>query len=138
MEKRIITEIWIYPVKSMGGIPLDKATVMAKGLEYDRRWMLVDEQNTSMTQRVYPLMALFKLAFAKEGINISFEEETKLLPFTSTGETFPALVWNDTVDVIEVQHEISEWIAGILGVKCKLVYFPESNARPVEQPYAKN
>ncbi|MBK6840423.1 MAG: MOSC N-terminal beta barrel domain-containing protein [Bacteroidetes bacterium] len=41
----ILTEIWIYPIKSLGGIRLDQSEVLGKGLRYDRRWMLVDGQN---------------------------------------------------------------------------------------------
>jgi uncharacterized protein YcbX len=40
-----LTEIWIYPIKSMGGIRLNSAKVAGKGLEFDRRWMLIDEND---------------------------------------------------------------------------------------------
>ncbi len=56
-----LSEIWIYPVKSLGGIRVKSARVFEKGLEYDRRWMLIDRDNDFMTQRIYPKMALFKL-----------------------------------------------------------------------------
>ena len=61
MSDRRLSEIWIYPVKSLGGIQVMSAKVMEKGLQYDRRWMLVDEQGTFMTQRALPTLALFKL-----------------------------------------------------------------------------
>ena len=54
-----ITEINIYPVKSLGGITLQEATLTAKGLQYDRNWMLLDENDVFMTQRQYPQLALF-------------------------------------------------------------------------------
>jgi ankyrin repeat protein len=38
------------------------AVVEERGLQYDRRWMLIDEENKFMTQRVYPQMALFKVS----------------------------------------------------------------------------
>ncbi|HNP97158.1 MAG TPA: MOSC N-terminal beta barrel domain-containing protein, partial [Cyclobacteriaceae bacterium] len=56
-----LEEIWIYPVKSLGGIRLPSAKVMEKGLQYDRRYMLVDESNKFITQRAFPLMSQFKL-----------------------------------------------------------------------------
>ncbi|NJN42749.1 MAG: MOSC domain-containing protein, partial [Flammeovirgaceae bacterium] len=37
----VLREIWIYPIKSLGGIPLTSARVTEKGLQYDRRYMLV-------------------------------------------------------------------------------------------------
>ena len=38
-----LSEIWIYPIKSLGGIKLQQAQVTDRGLKYDRRWLLVDE-----------------------------------------------------------------------------------------------
>ena len=43
MAELKLTQIWIYPIKSLGGISLSSAVVKEKGLEYDRRLMLVDE-----------------------------------------------------------------------------------------------
>jgi uncharacterized protein YcbX len=44
MSKFILSEINIYPIKSLGGIRLEKAQLEEKGLQYDRRWMLVDAE----------------------------------------------------------------------------------------------
>jgi len=40
-----LSEIYIYPIKSLGGIPVNSAEVTDRGLKLDRRWMLVDEDN---------------------------------------------------------------------------------------------
>jgi uncharacterized protein len=37
-----VTEVWRYPVKSMGGERLDACLITDRGLEGDRRWALVD------------------------------------------------------------------------------------------------
>ncbi|MGI9160730.1 MAG: MOSC N-terminal beta barrel domain-containing protein, partial [Saprospiraceae bacterium] len=39
---RTLSEIYIYPVKSLGGIALREATLEIRGLRYDRHWMIVD------------------------------------------------------------------------------------------------
>ena len=83
MNRRILTEIWIYPVKSLGGIRVKSARVMEKGLQYDRRWMLVDEKNLFMTQRNFPKMALFKLQFLdppQAGFKIVRDQDSIVLP----------------------------------------------------------
>ncbi|MGZ5134006.1 MAG: MOSC N-terminal beta barrel domain-containing protein, partial [Flavitalea sp.] len=38
----VVSELFIYPIKSLGGIPVHSAKVTDRGLQYDRRWMLVD------------------------------------------------------------------------------------------------
>ena len=61
-----LTQIWLYPIKSLGGISLLNAKVLGKGLRFDRRRMLVDEDNTAITQRAHPKMALFKSSISNE------------------------------------------------------------------------
>lgn len=136
MPKRIVSEIWVYPVKSLGGIQLSYARILPKGIVHDRRWMLIDASHVAMTQRVYPAMALFKLAYQNDQLFISFGEDTIGLPFSARGEKLDAVVWNDTVSVQEVSHDHSNWFSEKLGTACRLVFFPEPNYRPVDRAYA--
>ena len=50
----LVQDIFIYPIKSLGGIRLMEADVEERGFRYDRRWMLVDAEGVFVTQRVYP------------------------------------------------------------------------------------
>lgn len=137
MQGLKVSEIWIYPIKSLGGIRLTSAKVMQKGLQYDRRWMLVDEQNGFLTQRVHHQMALFKLSVEKSGFTIVHNENTFFLPFENELLRQPILskVWDDEVTVLEVSPQASEWFSKQLGFACKLVQFPETNPRPVDERY---
>ncbi len=138
MSKRIVSEIWIYPVKSLGGIRLSSSKVLPKGLEHDRRWMLIDEENKFMTQRVYPQMALFKLSCDQGSFMIRYREESMNLSIVSEGNSIKAIVWDDTVEVYEVSKEHNNWFSKILGMNCRLVSFPENNTRPVDPRYSIN
>ncbi len=135
-----LTEIWIYPIKSLGGIPLKSARVFEKGLEHDRRWMLIDEDNEFMSQRLYPRMALFKLQIQDSKFKIEFKSDSIILPFSHPikGEPINARIWDDTVQVVEVSDEYSQWFSERLQINCKLVSFPETNARPVDENYQVN
>jgi uncharacterized protein len=139
MNKKRITAIWVYPIKSLGGVPMKSARVMPKGLEWDRRWMLVDENNQFMTQRVFPTMALFKLAVNSEHLSVSFNHDLLQVPLQhEIGNMFEASVWNDKVMVGEVSKVFSDWFSARLGVSCRLVSFPEINPRPVDPNFAVN
>jgi len=140
-----LSEIWIYPIKSLGGIRVKSAQVFEKGLQYDRRWMLVDRDNDFMTQRIYPKMALFKLQIQSRWLlgskfKISYGNDSMGLSFNHSAMSKPikATVWDDTVEVCEVNREYSIWFSKRLGIECKLVSFPEDNARPVDQNYQIN
>lgn len=137
MSKRIVTEIWIYPIKSLGGIRVSTSSVMEKGLRHDRRWMLVDEGGNFLTQRVIPRMALFKLHFNGHAIVVSHERDKLELPteLPVRGETIPARIWNDTVAVVEAEKHYHEWFSSRLGIKCRLVGFPEHEPRLIDPAY---
>ena len=46
-----VSQLFIYPIKSLGGISVNEAKITDRGLEYDRRWMLVDNDHQFLTQR---------------------------------------------------------------------------------------
>ncbi|MFM8911785.1 MAG: MOSC domain-containing protein [Flammeovirgaceae bacterium] len=132
-----LSEIWVYPIKSMGGIRLASAKVVEKGLLHDRRWMLVDAENNFMTQRVHHQMAMFRLSFQPDGFLVNHHSDSILLPFEGSllPEPIHTKVWDDDVVVQEVSKEMSAWFSQQLGIACRLVQFPENNPRPVEAQF---
>jgi len=138
MQLLTVSEIWIYPVKSLGGIALNTARVLPKGIECDRRWMLIDSDNRCMTQRDHPRMACFQLSYVPDGFLVRHEEERIFLPFSAKGTSLSAIIWNDVVEVVEVSEELSQWFSSRLEFQCRLVSFPEINTRVVDQVYAQN
>ena len=51
-----ITDLYIYPVKSLKGITLARAKTAHRGLEYDREWMITDNTYHFISQREIELM----------------------------------------------------------------------------------
>ncbi|HYF70967.1 MAG TPA: MOSC N-terminal beta barrel domain-containing protein [Ohtaekwangia sp.] len=135
-----LSEIYIYPVKSLGGIRLTNAQMRSKGLEFDRRWMLIDGEGKFMTQRTTPELALFRLQLNQKYFNITFGGHSIQLTTesTSTSGTIKTKVWDDDVIVNEVSRVHSEWFSDMLKTQCKLVHFPEENTRPVESKFQVN
>lgn len=130
-----ISELNIYPIKSLGGIPVQSAMVKQKGLEHDRRWMLVDEENVFLTQRIHNHMALFRMSFGDNGFRVSFKGDDIDIPFTMEGDPVRAKIWNDEVTVREVSSVHSDWFSGNIGIRCRLMAFPEENARYIDPKY---
>ena len=71
-----LSEINIYPIKSLAGISLQFSEVEERGLKYDRRWVLVDETNKFFTQRKYPEMALIKVSVETDGLKLQHKNPT--------------------------------------------------------------
>jgi uncharacterized protein YcbX len=135
-----LTEIWIYPVKSLGGIKVNKARVMEKGLEYDRRYMLVDEDNQFITQRVYPQLALFKLSKDGDEFKVTYRSDAINIPVQPllSKEQSTVTIWDDTVQAVELGNVYNQWFSERVGINCKLIFFPEENKRPVDRNFANN
>lgn len=125
-------------MKSLGGIQVKHASVLGKGLQYDRRYMLIDENNKFITQRAVHELSLFKLSFAENGFLISFNDDSIQVPFIPSNDTEPKSVtlWDDTLEACELGNEYNLWFSRHLGIKCSLVYFPEENTRQVDVNFA--
>ena len=130
-----ITQLYIYPVKSLGGIALKESRVEARGLQYDRRWMLCDENNQFITQRKFAQLALFKLQLIDAGFQIEFQGEYLQIPFSVSGTKIRVKVWEDTCNAIEYP-EASAWFTKMLSITCKLCYMPNDTKRMVDEKYA--
>lgn len=136
-----LSEIWIYPVKSLAGIRLEKSRVTQRGLEYDRRWMLVDEKGVFVTQRKYPQLVLFQPKIDGGFMQISHKDATKgsvsfSLSQNNENQPIEVQVWEDSVSAIEVSEQVSSWFSEILGFNVRLVFMPDESLRKVDPDYA--
>jgi hypothetical protein len=59
----VLSEIWVYPVKSCAGVSLRQSALTETGLEWDRTWMVVNAQGQMVSQRQVPAMALMETRF---------------------------------------------------------------------------
>ena len=71
MPAYTLTDIYIYPIKSLGGIRVTEAKVEKRGLQYDRRWMLVDMQGNFLSQRQHAQMALLQVEISDAGLRVT-------------------------------------------------------------------
>lgn len=133
-----ISELYIYPIKSLGGIAVTHSEVTDRGLKYDRRWMLVDEQNRFLTQREFPQMALLKVQIESDGLLVTHHLNGSVsIPFKQHNPTKQQVViWDDTCPGVFVSDEHDTWFSAALGIKCRLVYMPDDTRREVDQRYA--
>lgn len=142
MSRRKLSEIWVYPIKSLPGIRVKSAMVLEKGLKGDRRFMLIDEHGVFMTQRNYPQMAMFDVSMEQEVIRVRLNSMDRLGTLFITNEghtnekgTIKTRVWDDEVEVYEMNQAYSKWFSETLDVICKLVYFPEKGVRRIDPKY---
>lgn len=137
-----LQDIYIYPIKSLGGVRLEKAEVQVKGLKYDRRWLLIDEHNKFITQRKLHHMALLKVELKEEGLEIFHKQQPQkkiFIPFElRTGKKLNVEIWEDTVEAELVGGQADSWFSDILGIACRLVLMPLKTERKLKPEYAVN
>jgi uncharacterized protein YcbX len=135
-----LSEIYIYPIKSLGGIRLDTANITTRGLENDRRFMLVDENGRFLSQREYTHLAIFQTKIEGDFLKITDKKTGEILKVSlapsSKSASLSVTIWDDTTSAIKVSSEASEWFTQALGIPTRLVYMHEESQRKIESNYA--
>jgi len=133
----ILTEINIYPIKSLRGITLQTAEIEDRGLQNDRRWMLVDEDDRFVTQRELPKMALIDVALDEDGLIVSCadfgSQKVDLAPADAVSR--PVTIFYSTVEAEFYDDAVNEWFSDVLGTKLRLVRMPKASRRSVNEKY---
>jgi len=135
-----ISELYIYPIKSLSGIAVKSAKITDRGFEHDRRWLLVDAENRFLTQREHPQMALLQPTIDNNELRITHKINNSAfiisLKTPPSGGRGTVTIWDDTCEAKFVSDEADQWFSAMLGLNCRLVYMPDDTRRIVDQRYA--
>lgn len=137
-----VSQLFIYPIKSLGGIAISSAMVLERGFAYDRRWMLIDENNCFISQRENATLALLQVELTTEGLKVYHKKNPDIqlpIPFISDNEEkINVTIWEDSCKAKLVSTIADEWFSKTLSIKCRLVYMPDDTIRYVNKNYAFN
>jgi uncharacterized protein len=132
-----ITAIREYPVKSLAGNSLESAMVTSRGLENDRRWMLIDQEGQFVSQREHPWLCRKQALVQGKSLLLRdldtgdelFIPEAK----ADQGRFTTVTLWDDTFDARLVDTDIRSFF----GQAWQLVYMADDCHRIVDQRYAR-
>lgn len=128
-----VSALYVYPIKSCGGIDVTTARVGTRGLEFDRRFMLVDGNGRFVTQRQLPAMALLKTAIRDGSLIVTRPGaaplQIALRPDWSN--TIAVKVWRSVLDANVADEPVNEWFSEYLGRPLRLVYMADRQHRRV-------
>jgi uncharacterized protein len=138
MSAILLSQMYLYPVKSLAGIRVNSWEVAETGLKYDRKWMLVDQSRQFLSQRRLPRMALIKTCFDDDKLILSAPgmADMALALNPKAGEVIRCSIWHDEVDAVAVSGAADRWLSVFLQSECRLVYQPDDSLRIVNQNYA--
>lgn len=132
-----LSAIILYPVKSLAGINVNSWPVIETGLQYDRKWMVIDNEGQFLSQRQLPSMALIKTALTDSQLILSAQGMGNLpLPLNpADSDTIISTVWRDQCPARHISPEADQWLSDFLQQDCRLVYHPDDIVRPVDPDY---
>jgi len=132
-----IASLHIYPVKSCRGIDLAKARMTPTGLEWDRRWMIVDAKHRFVTQREHPRLAAITTTIADGRLELSAEgHSTLIVDARAGGSARPVKIWKDNCSGLDAGDEAAAWLSRVLGTSFRLLRFDEQVPRLADPHYA--
>ncbi|KAJ1656654.1 hypothetical protein IWQ61_003807 [Dispira simplex] len=141
-----VAQLFIYPIKSCGGIAVTDALVTKNGFLHDRYWAITDEAHHTITQREAPRLVLIKPRI------VEHPEEPGLAPYlaiTAVDYDAPELrlilyptaeemasfklcqvsIWKDTVSGYDMGDKVAQWLGKFLGRPVRLVRRAENEVR---------
>jgi uncharacterized protein YcbX len=133
-----ISELYIYPIKSLGGIKLNKATITDRGFKYDRRWMLIDDNNRFISQRECAVMALFKTSISGKFLTVTDTRTNTSISISlvTVNQNIKIVkIWDDTCAAQSVSNEADAWFTNALRMNTRLVYMPDDTKRFTDPEY---
>uniref|UniRef100_A0A3Q2XHM9 Molybdenum cofactor sulfurase n=1 Tax=Hippocampus comes TaxID=109280 RepID=A0A3Q2XHM9_HIPCM len=126
----ILTNIYIYPIKSCGAFEAQNWPVGPQGLLYDRSWMVVNGNGVCLSQKRESRLCLIRpqvhlssneLLLRASGMNtISVPLEIR----TEMHASFPVCqskVCGDRVETMDCGDEAASWLSDLLEQPCRLI-----------------
>ena len=136
-----ITDLFIYPVKSLKGISLNTSETSLRGLKFDREWMITNSDYEFITQREIESMSTIEVSIDSGALTLSLKNNTKhTIPLDSIKSApIKVSVWGDNCDAYDEGDDVALWLTSVLGQykgkSLRLVRYAKQGVRPVPSKY---
>ncbi len=134
-----VTEINLYPVKSLRGTSVPEALVCSYGLENDRCWMLVDSNGHKITQRECPRLALLVPQIEDGQLRVQVPGSSDIVVALDgsgwTDEMVQVDLWGHEHAGVAAQDATNRAFSDAIGVSCRLLSLANGKAGANELPF---
>ncbi|MCQ1059309.1 hybrid-cluster NAD(P)-dependent oxidoreductase [Photobacterium sp. ZSDE20] len=126
-----LSQINVFPVKSIAGISPSQAWVELQGLSFDRRLMVTRLDGSMITARKHPQLVKVSAALLPNGLVLTFPGQPSLklhyADFAMTESV--ATVWKDTFNAYLTTEAANEWFSQVIGEPVQLLFTGEQSQR---------
>jgi uncharacterized protein YcbX len=111
-----IARLFVYPVKSCGGVELPEVLLTETGLEFDRAWMVVGADGVFVSQRELPRMALIRPQMKQMEMVLRAPGMLALhVAFDRVEKPVRVQVWRDEVAAYDMGDIAAQWFSDFLS-----------------------
>jgi uncharacterized protein YcbX len=133
-----ITAVYTYPVKSCGALRHEAQALDARGLRYDRRWMVVTAEGHFVTARDAPRLLLVQPEITADALLLHMAGQSALsvpLEQDVRGRRRTVEVWGDRVAAVDEGEEAAAWFSRVVGQPVRLVSIADDFSRVIDTEY---
>ncbi|XP_075388687.1 molybdenum cofactor sulfurase [Tenrec ecaudatus] len=140
----IVTNLYLYPVKSCAAFEVTRWPVGNQGLLYDRSWMVANHNGICLSQKQEPRLCL---------IQPSIDLRQKILVLKAKGmepielplednhgwaQICQSKVCADRVNTYDCGEDVSRWLSRLLGRQCHLIKQSSNFQRHAKKQHGKD
>jgi len=116
-----LEKIFIYPLKSGPGYAVNETAIVETGFEFDRHWMLVNEQRQFITQREKPILNTLEIKIVPDGYYIyhpnRLDDYAMLRNDFKSDESVFVKIWESEFYTEVGDQKVSNWFSELLQEK---------------------
>ncbi len=132
-----ISQLNIYPVKSLSGISLPSAEIVGTGFRNDRAWMIIDAEGVFVSQRQHPSMALIGVELLDGLLRLRVPGASPLdVPALEEGPVVNGEVWEYSCDLVDQGDRAAALLSDYLHRSCRLVRMAPGFRRRANPKYS--
>lgn len=126
-----VSALYIYPLKSAQGMPTASLDITEKGPRWDREWMLIDKNNSFVSQRNFPMMSQVQTQVTSDHLICSSPGIDSLyIDLKAYGnETTEAKLFGKPVQTHLIDKNSDQWFSDYLKTEVRLVRAPKPISR---------
>ncbi|MBZ3890335.1 Molybdenum cofactor sulfurase [Sciurus carolinensis] len=140
----VVTNIYLYPIKSCAAFEVTKWPLSKQGLLYDRSWMVVNHNGVCLSQKQEPRLCLIQpfidlqqrimviKAQGMEPIEVPLEEDSE------RAQICQSKVCADRVNTYDCGEKIASWLSRFFGRPCHLIKQSSSFQRNAKKKHGKD
>ncbi|XP_076991720.1 molybdenum cofactor sulfurase [Tamandua tetradactyla] len=140
----VVTNLYLYPIKSCAAFEVTRWPIGEQGLLYDRSWMVVNQNGICLSQKQEPQLCLIQpfidlqqrimviKATGMEPIEVPLEENVE------QAQICRSKVCADRVNTYDCGEKVSNWLSKFFGRQCHLIKQNSNFQRNAKKKHGKD